>query len=295
MLGPLKIFYCYAREDGDYRAKLDKHLAPLKDLNKIATWYDQEISPGKDHEEEILFRLNTSDIVLALVSSNFVASNYCQKEIHRALERHVIGDTRVIPVILKETIWRETPLGKLQVLPENGKPLVTWRHESGFVNIVEGIKRVIEEIGKGNRNIIDPKSADQYLIKAFALEDMGFYQEAEIAYKQAVRLHPDNFDAWRYLLDILFFHLKKYNDALIVCKRLTYLSARYQGILKIDNKGRALSKIKEYRYIYEKKVEIMKELNLLEEMEAAIEDLEHIRRDGNRIFKQWEREIHDNG
>ena len=44
--GPLKIFYCYAKEDRQLRDKLDIHFANLKHQNIVQTWYDREILPG---------------------------------------------------------------------------------------------------------------------------------------------------------------------------------------------------------------------------------------------------------
>lgn len=289
IFGPLKIFYCYAREDKKLRDQLAKHLEPLRRSKKIITWYDREISPGKDYEEEIISHLNTSDIVLALVSKDFFASNYCQEvEMHRALERHIIGDTRVVPILLRDTIWRETFLGKLQALPENGRPLVTWRPiESGFVSIVAGIQRVIEEIEKDNGTITDSDSADKYLKKAFALEEIGYYQEAAVAYKQALRLNPNNFHIWWYFFCLLAVNLKKYREALIVCEKLSYRSTRYQDIFHMENKFDAVNMIGEYISIYEGKIKVLDSLRLFDELDMAVRDLDHIKKDEEYMFEMW--------
>ena len=50
---PLKLFYCYAREDKGLRDELDIHLSSLKRQNLVTSWYDGEIGPGTEWEKEI--------------------------------------------------------------------------------------------------------------------------------------------------------------------------------------------------------------------------------------------------
>jgi predicted DNA-binding transcriptional regulator YafY len=63
----------------------------------------------------------------------------------RALERHKAGDSRVIPVILRPVDWKETPIGDIQALPANGKPVTTWRNrDEAFHNVAKGIAEVVK-------------------------------------------------------------------------------------------------------------------------------------------------------
>src|SRR5947207_2671872 len=127
--GAIKIFYCYARKDKRLRDELERHLGVLKRSEQVTTWYDREIQPGMDWKREIDKHLNTSDIVLLLVSPDFVRSDYCYGiEMRQALERYQAGRVSVIPIILRPVDWRGTPIGTLQVLPAEGKPITTWRH-----------------------------------------------------------------------------------------------------------------------------------------------------------------------
>ena len=64
----------------------------------------------------------TSEIILLLISPNFMHSDYCYSiEMRRALERHERGEARVIPVILRPVDWKGTPIGELQALPTDGE------------------------------------------------------------------------------------------------------------------------------------------------------------------------------
>jgi TIR domain len=143
----LKLVYCYARKDKALRDGLDSHLSVLKRLYQIVSWSDYEISPGTDWEKEIDTQLNTADIILLLVSPDFMASDYCYGiEMQRAIERHERGEAKVIPVILRPIGWQDTPLGKLQALPRNGKPIVdrNWhKRDYALHDVEEGLKTVI--------------------------------------------------------------------------------------------------------------------------------------------------------
>jgi len=92
--------------------------------------------------------LERADIILLLISADFIASDYCYSiEMMRALERHDAGEARVIPIILRPTYWQETPFSKLQVLPTEGKPVMKWRdRDDAFLDIAEGIRKAIEEL-----------------------------------------------------------------------------------------------------------------------------------------------------
>src|SRR5713101_1991425 len=119
---PMEIFCCYAREDRSFLNKLKMHLMPLQREGLISIWNDTDIRPGTNDEEEINRHLNTADIILLLVSADFMASEYCYSvEMKRAMERHERGEAYVIPIILRPIYWQQAPFGKLQALPRDGK------------------------------------------------------------------------------------------------------------------------------------------------------------------------------
>jgi TIR domain len=119
---PLKLFYCYAREDRALRDELDVHLSSLKRQKLVTSWYDGEIGPGTEWEEEIDTRLRSADIILLLVTPHFIASDYCYgTEMKHALERHRAGTVRVIPILLRRTFLNNAPFRSLQ------QPLVLLR------------------------------------------------------------------------------------------------------------------------------------------------------------------------
>ncbi len=145
---PIEIFFSYAHEDEALLERLLKHLSSLKDENLISGWYDREISGGTEWEPEILKHLNSAGIILLLVSPDFMASDYINStELKRAMERHQAKEARVIPIILQPVDWQRAPFGKLQAFPTHGKAVTTWSNRNrAFLNIVTGIRKVIEEL-----------------------------------------------------------------------------------------------------------------------------------------------------
>src|SRR5205823_6498299 len=118
----LTLFYSYAHADEALRNELEKHLSTLKRQGYITDWHDRNISAGWEWASAIDEHLNTAQVILLLVSSDFIASDYCYSiEMTRALERHTTGDACVIPIILRSVDWEDAPFGKLQALPTEGR------------------------------------------------------------------------------------------------------------------------------------------------------------------------------
>ncbi len=145
---PVSIFFCYAREDEALLKKLKVHLSPLQRQRLISVWHDRDISAGTEWEQEIKTHLDAAQIVLLLVSPDFIASDYAyDTEMQRALERHRRGEAKVIPIILRPVYWHGTPLGELQALPTDGKPVTSWQDpDSAFYDVVKGIRKVVVQL-----------------------------------------------------------------------------------------------------------------------------------------------------
>lgn len=146
---PVKIFFCYSHEDEELLNKLKAHLKPLQRQGLIDIWYDRDISAGTKWEKEIDKHLNEANIILLLVSPDFINSDYCYGvEMQRALERDKSGEARVIPIILRPVYWQDV-LGNLQALPTDAKPVMSsnWQYQDeAFFNIIEGIRKAIEPL-----------------------------------------------------------------------------------------------------------------------------------------------------
>jgi internalin A len=141
---PIAVFISYAHKDESFKKALEPHLTILQRQNVIRVWNDRDILPGEKFGKEINQSLEKADIILLLVSANFVASDYCyEKEMKRALERHEKKEAVVIPIIIRECDWRDAPFGEIQALPKDGKAVSSWSNkDKAWTNISEGIKKI---------------------------------------------------------------------------------------------------------------------------------------------------------
>ena len=155
-VGPIKsgetieIFFSYSHRDEKMRGKLEKHLSALRRDNVISGWHDRKIMPRTDWKDQIDQHVETSHIVLLLVSADFLNSDYCYDiEMTRVIARHDAGVARVVPIILRPCDWLKTPFGKLQALPRDGKPVSDWAtQDHAFNEVARGIRRLIEQMDR---------------------------------------------------------------------------------------------------------------------------------------------------
>jgi hypothetical protein len=124
---PIQVFESYAHRDERLRDELEKHLSSLRRSALIDTWYDRRINPGTAFDSAIDGHLASADLILLLISPDFINSDYCyRREMRNALRRHRNGRARVIPIILRPVDWQDTPIGRLLVTPKDGKPVTKW-------------------------------------------------------------------------------------------------------------------------------------------------------------------------
>ncbi len=144
----IEVFFSYAHEDEALRDKLETHLKTLQRQRIIRQWHDRQIGAGKEWAGEIDQHLESAQIILLLVSADFIASDYCfDKEVKRAMERHRTGTARVIPVILRAVDLDGVPFNQLQSLPRDRIPVTSWRNQDeAFTDIAKGIRAVVKEI-----------------------------------------------------------------------------------------------------------------------------------------------------
>ena len=144
----VEVFFAYSHKDEKLRDELAKHLSSLKRLGLIKEWHDRRIEPGAEWNQVIDAQLNRCQIVLLLISADFISSDYCYGvEMKRALERQERGEARVIPVILRPCDWTVLPFGRLQALPKDGKAVTRWgNQDEGFTDVARGIRIAAETI-----------------------------------------------------------------------------------------------------------------------------------------------------
>lgn len=142
-----KIFISYSHRDENFKDDLQIGLATLKNNGHIAAWDDRAIMAGDEWDHKIKDALYKADIILLLVSPNFLASRYVrEQEIKIAMERHHNPEDPavVVPIIIRPSDWKDNAFSRLQALPKNSKPVTTWsNYDEAMLDVVSGIKKLV--------------------------------------------------------------------------------------------------------------------------------------------------------
>jgi hypothetical protein len=132
----------------------------LKRQGVISVWHDRRLIVGDRVDEGISKQLEAADIILLLVSPDFLASEYCYSvEMTRAMERNTAGEARVIPVILRPCEWQHAPFGKLLATPKDGKPVTKWADpDEAFLDIAKAIRAAARKEDAGSTARPEPRA-----------------------------------------------------------------------------------------------------------------------------------------
>jgi hypothetical protein len=195
----IDIFIAYSHEDLGFKNELKKFLRPMLRDERVSVWDDFDIEAGQDWDAKIKERLYGADVILLLVSSDSLASDYFYgKEVKVSLERHAKGEAVVVPVILRHCDWENTPLGGLEALPEKGRPVMEWpSRDQAWQDTVNRLRRVAENIE--NQRKIETGQAESLRAFKAAVEaaDHLFsnqrWSEARAAYVHALASHLPGF------------------------------------------------------------------------------------------------------
>lgn len=190
------VFFSYSHADEALRDQLEKQLSMLKRQGVIDTWHDRRIGAGQEIALAIDNQINRDDIILLLVSADFLASNYCYDiEMKRAMERHEAGEAIVIPIILRACDWHHAPFGKLNAVPRDGKPITQWADiDEAFLQVAKAVREAAARWNKAApspapamdtsatsqlapRAAEGPRSSNLRLAKSFTQRDKDRFQE----------------------------------------------------------------------------------------------------------------------
>lgn len=140
-----KFFISYAQEDRDHKNDLRKWLETLNWKDDVEVWENEQIGAGGELDKTVKAQLAIADIIVLLVSVDFLASSYIKEvEFARAMDRHNAGDALIIPVIVRDCIWNMTPIGKLVCLPKDGVPVEDYPKKDKAWN--EVVRKISEQL-----------------------------------------------------------------------------------------------------------------------------------------------------
>ncbi len=147
---PMRVFFSYSHADDEHRLRLAKALKLLERQGLIDTWSDRKLLPGDRWEEGIEQELERADLILFLVSPDFIASDFIWgREMKRALEREERKEARVVPVIIRPCDWHAAPFGKLQAVPKDGRAVThsAWGSEDeAWEDVAKGLRTLVKNM-----------------------------------------------------------------------------------------------------------------------------------------------------
>lgn len=170
---PIRVFCSYARADKEYANHLAELLAPLRSQGLNLEWRAPEIRPGQTIQTEFLRHHDEANIVLMLVSPDFIGSNAGWNiEMARALANHERDGTIVVPIIVRECDWHSTPIGQLQVLPTGGNAVHSAHWHSAaeaWSDVASGIRHLMQSLGATKAgNVVEGAGFSRGSSNAFA-------------------------------------------------------------------------------------------------------------------------------
>lgn len=143
----LKVFISYSHADEAFRKELDTHLSPFVRNGSLQIWHDRKLLAGSPVDNAIMEKLEECDIFVALISPNFIDSNYCfDIELARARDRHNGSTMLMVPVILRACQWQKVPLlAGLLATPKDGKPVTSWpNNDEAWNDVASQIGQLID-------------------------------------------------------------------------------------------------------------------------------------------------------
>lgn len=145
-----QVYYSYAQQDEAFCLELAKYLNPLERENLIKSWHRGMIPFGVDEAQEIESHRQRADVILLLISPDYLVTDACYNEMQWAWEREQAGEKCVIPIILRavsiEPGSKTFPFKTTQLLPTGGRPITDWRpRDKAYQDIVMGVRRKLEQ------------------------------------------------------------------------------------------------------------------------------------------------------
>lgn len=152
----LTCLIAYAPGDEAYVTEFNNHLKLLIKSNSITSWSAQEVKAGEEWQQEVIARIENSDIIFFIVTSMFISSDFCLDiQMKNALAKHKSGETVVVPILANFCDWKSAPFSHLQHLPKNSEPIDSrhWKSkDEAFANIVEEVKRTVKSVTERKEN-----------------------------------------------------------------------------------------------------------------------------------------------
>jgi hypothetical protein len=168
----MKAFISYSHHDEHYLERLKIHLTPMRRDGRITDWADKDIYAGSNLDSSISDELESSDLFIALISPDYLASNYCyEKEFNKALAMQEEGRITIVPIILQPCEWKNTPFVKMKALPKDGKEISEWTNENNaYLDIANELRRLLDLNLNENIEVETKRSSEEQVVRNYRVK-----------------------------------------------------------------------------------------------------------------------------
>lgn len=156
MIGRTHLLYLHAQVDRAHCQDLEKHLSSLRQEGLLRDWGEGSLLGGDEVQLKLQAEIARADIVMLLLSADFLAAEHCQAQIDLVLAERGRRPVIVVPVLVRAVDWRWGRIGRFNALPRNGKPVTAWdRSDDAWFDVAEGLRLLIQ------KDIDEPPSSQQ--------------------------------------------------------------------------------------------------------------------------------------
>ncbi len=207
-----KVFISYSHKDEKWLERLQVHLKPLERAGLVDRWDDTRIGAGDAWHDEIRQALDATRVAVLLISADFLASDFiATDELPPLLDAAEKDDVRILPVIVKPSLFAETPsLSRFQAVNDPATPLIDMSEgdqERVFLDVARAVRGAVREGGfsspdnlpernayfTGREDLLhDVRAALEQRGRAM-LSGLGGMGKTQIAIEYAYR-HRDDYD-----------------------------------------------------------------------------------------------------
>ena len=226
----MKLFYSYCHIDEHFRDEVAKFLAPLRDSARIEEWHDRRIQAGAGIHCEIDKNIDDSDIILLLLSPDYLASAECKAEMRIAMDLRHRNGTSVIPIILRPCGWKSYDISDLRAVPTDVQPIIEWSpREKAYLDIYENISELVKTMPfRPTTEYLASLTEVEFISQNkddIRLDDIFVFPNIESSHDQ--RTIPDFDHIWTRNKHVILHGDDKVGKT-VLCRKLVLEESRYE-------------------------------------------------------------------
>ncbi len=153
-----RLLYIYASEDDFLGRALEAHLTSLVEEGLMEGRHVGLLLAGTNVSEELAAEVAHADVVLLVLSVNFMTSAQCRSLLAQVHEQSAVRRLLVVPVLARPVDFGGAGLDGHQFLPRNGKPVKLWENQdAAWVDVAMGVRALLTGalMSQSSKEIID--------------------------------------------------------------------------------------------------------------------------------------------